>query len=161
MTRLKKAGHLKMTNKVFNKCIEGNNNKELSVCDEGTKLTFINKKQAVLILVRIDGCIIPKSDNSTKRCDFMVQHKETNYYVELKAKTDYKKSLWQIAKSIEMFNKCFGNKTCQPVIVTLKRNVPYIPQVDIARSGLKDYIQKGFCEQPVPVKSHVDDWELF
>ncbi len=159
MTRLKKAGYLKMINKVFDKCIKRTNEKRLSVCDVGTKLTFVNENQDELMRVKIDGCILLTSD-PVLRCDFMVQHKEINYYVELKAIRYYKKACWQLAKSIEMFNKCFGNKTCQPVVVTLRKKTPDIPQVDIAKSGLKDYIQKGFCEQPVSVKSH-SDWDLF
>ncbi len=160
MTRLKKVGHLKMTNKIFDKCIKRTNEKRLSVCDVGTKLTFVNENQDELMRVEIDGCIIPKSDNSTKRCDFMVQHKETNYYVELKAKINYRKALWQIAKSIEMFNKCFGNKTCQPVIVTLRKRAPNILNTDVSRSGLKDYIKDGSCKWPAPAESH-SDWDLF
>ncbi len=155
MMRLKKAKVLKMTvNKALNKCIEGNNEKELSVCDVKTKLTFVNNKQDVLILVRIDGCLIPESDNSTKRCDFMVQHEDINYYVELKGMRHYKKACWQLTKSIEMFNKCFGNKTCQPIIVTLRKRAPNIPHLDIARSGLENHIKAGVCKM---LEMHISD----
>ena len=147
-------------NEAFDKCIKRTNEKRLSVCDKGTKLTFVNENEDELMRVEIDGCIIPESDNSTKRCDFIVQHKKTNYYVELKGIRYYKNAFEQIAKSIERFNKCFDKKTCQPVIVTLRKKVPNINQLELLKSGLIDYIEAGDCKRPVSVKSH-SEWELF
>ncbi len=120
----------------------------LSVKENKSRLIFVNNNEDELKRVKIDKGLLPEIDNSTQRCDFMVQHKRINYYIELKG-VYYEEAFAQIARSIEMFNKCFGCKECQPIIV-----VPlYYPMVNyqivMAESGLNKHIKDKLCKKPI------------
>ncbi len=90
--------------------------KLLSVKENSARLIFVNNNEDELKRVKIDKGLLPETDNSTQRCDFMVQHGDINYYIELKG-THYEEAFAQIARAIEMFNECFCYKECQPIIV--------------------------------------------
>ncbi len=131
-------------------CIRETNQDELPLEEEASIMIFVNKKSELLKEVKIDKCLLTKS--SSVRCDFMVQHKDINHYVELKG-TDYEHALKQLYKSIEIFNSCFPNKSnkkCKAIIV-LSRAVAMSPWFEIAyeESDLRKYVDDGICEFPI------------
>ena len=58
--------------------------KLLSVKENNARLIFVNNNEDELKRIKIDKGLLPETDSSTQRCDFMVQHGDINYYIELK-----------------------------------------------------------------------------
>ncbi len=128
-------------------CIRQTHQAELPLEEKASIIIFVNKKNELLVEVKIDDCLLTKSP--TVRCDFMVQHKNINHYIELKG-TDYEHAIKQLGKSIEIFNSCFPNKKCKAIIV-LSRAVAISPWFEIAyeESDLRKYVDDGICEFPI------------
>ncbi len=120
----------------------------LSVKENKSRLIFVNNNEDELKRVKIDKGLLPEIDNSTQRCDFMIQHGNINYYVELKG-THYEEAFAQIARSIEMFNECFGCKECQPIIVVPLYHLMANYQTIMEDSGLNKHIADRRCKQPI------------
>ncbi len=135
-------------------CIRKIKRKLIPVKEHDTELIFVNKKEDELIRVKIDGCIFPKEDNSVQRCDFMVQHKNTNYYVELKT-GDYRGACNQIASAIKNLNECFGGEKCKAIVVVFLPNMsPFITdfqkkfQCEFRKSDLMQCVIDDICDAP-------------
>ena len=122
--------------------------KLLSVKENNARLIFVNNNEDELKRIKIDKGLLPETDSSTQRCDFMVQHGDINYYIELKG-THYEEAFAQIARAIEMFNECFCYKECQPIIVVSKYYPMANYQMVMAESGLNKHINDGLCKQPI------------
>ncbi len=130
-------------------CIRETNQDELHLEEKASIIIFVNKKNELLKEVKIDDCLLTKSRNV--RCDFMVQHKDTNHYVELKG-TDYEHALKQLYKSIEIFNRCFPNKSnkkCKAIIVLSKPIAITWFEIAYEESDLRKYVEDGICEYPI------------
>ncbi len=135
-------------------CIRKIKRKLIPVKENDTELIFVNKKEDELIRVKIDGCIFPKEDNSVQRCDFMVQHKDINYYVELKTGNP-EGACNQIASAIKNLNKCFGDNNCKAIIVVFfPIGTPFIIgfqdqfRAEFKKSNLRKYVRQGICDAP-------------
>ncbi len=126
-------------------CITSHRGKSLSVSGQDTILTFVNENCDLLIKFDID-CLLDEYHAAPpydfKRCDFMVKHKNTNYYVELK-KGDYRGACNQIASAIKKLNKCFGGEKCKAIVVVFFPNkVPVIAgfQEEIIESRINQHL---------------------
>ncbi len=130
-------------------CIRETHQAELPLEEKASIIIFVNKKNELLVEVKIDDCLLTKSP--TVRCDFMVQHKDINHYVELKG-TDYEHALKQLCKSIEIFNSCFPNKSnkkCKAIIVLSKSVAITWFAEAYKESDLRKYVDDGICEYPI------------
>ena len=121
----------------------------VSVKGHDTELIFVNKNRDLLVKFDID-CLLDEYHAAPpydfKRCDFIVQHKDINYYVELKT-ARYDGSLEQIASAIKNLNKCFDCndcKKCKAIVVVLAgcTNVGSF-QWDYIHSELPNYVESA------------------
>ena len=105
--------------------------------EEKSQITLKNKERTLLLVVKLDGCYA--QGTTEKCCDYMVQYKGINYYIELKG-VDYERAFLQIISAITQFNKDFKSNTCKAIIVTTRS--PTSPAFNKAfkRSGLWRYI---------------------
>ena len=134
-------------------CITSHKGKTLSVKGNDTILTFVNENCDPLVKVDID-CLLKGIVNPPKHCDFMVQHKNINYYVELKTGNP-EGACNQIASTINIFNKCFSDKKCKAIIVVFAPiGMPFIARFqkqfkdEFKKSDLRKYVRSGICDMP-------------
>ncbi len=138
-------------------CITSHKGKSLPVSGHDTILTFVNENCDPLVKFDID-CLLDEYHAAPpynfKRCDFMVKHKGTNYYVELKT-GDYRGACNQIASAIKKLNECFGGETCKAIVVVfLPNRIPFITEFykefedEFKKSDLMQYVRDDICEAP-------------
>ena len=108
----------------MNKCITETRAPTLKVAGKAagkkkeSRLFFKNKKQELLVKVKLEGCYA-KHPNK-KYCSYLVRHKGTNYYIELKSES-YEEAFMRILNAIDQYNKKdFNNDTCKAIVVTIK-----------------------------------------
>ncbi len=119
-------------------CIEKTTKDGEFRAEERSKIIFVNENNDELTIIEIDDCFV--KGNIDKRCDFMVQHGVTNYYIELKAKK-WRQAVIQIATSINTLNKRhFGDKKCQAIIVVANQTPRYKIRI-CARELLKELLE--------------------
>ncbi len=134
-------------------CITSHKGKSLPVKGNDTILTFVNENCDPLVKVDID-CLLKGKVNPPKHCDFMVQHKDINYYVELKTKNP-KGACNQIASAIKNLNKCFDCKKCKAIIVVFfPSGIPFIAEFykefsdEFRKSDLMQCVIDDICDAP-------------
>lgn len=115
---------------------------ETLCCEEKGKKLYLDTEEASFYRIKIDGGIIKKDNNTSKRCDFIVIEKENEniwIYVELKGnKLDeaYKQIL-------ETFNKYKENNTINYAAIVSSR----CPKEDTGIQNMKKKFKKlGFKE---------------
>ncbi len=126
------------------RCIKPTKDEWVSVKENDTELIFVNKNCDPVVKFDIEYLLRGKI-NPPKHCDFMVKHKNTNYYVELKT-GDYRGACNQIASAIKKLNKCFGGEKCKAIVVVFFPNkVPVIAgfQEEIIESRINQHLCEG------------------
>ncbi|MGU9962773.1 MAG: hypothetical protein ACNYPD_01565 [Candidatus Halichondribacter symbioticus] len=125
-------------------CIRQTQKRLIFARENKTRLIFVNKNADPLVKFDID-CLLKQYHSAPpydfKRCDFIVQHKDINYYVELKT-ARYDGSFEQIASAIKNLNKCFGDKKCKAIVVVLASCINIASfQMDYRDSELPNYVE--------------------
>ncbi len=141
-------------------CITSTKDESMFVSGHDTILTFVNENCDPLVKVDID-CLLDEYNATPpydfKRCDFIVQHKNTNYYVELKTGNP-DGACNQIASAIKNLNKCFDCKKCKVIkaiiVVFFPSGIPFIAafhkefEAEFKKSDLMQYVRDDICEAP-------------
>ena len=138
-------------------CITSTKDEKLSVDAHDTELIFVNENCDPLVKFDID-CLLDEYHAAPpynfKRCDFMVKHKDINYYIELKT-GDYRGACNQIASAIKNLNECFGGEKCRAIVVVFLPNMtPFITdfqkefQCEFRKSDLMQCVIDDICDAP-------------
>ena len=111
-----------------NECVLEISDKKIVFKEKQSKVTFLNSKEQDVKKVNVDGDFINDKERKCprcflkyqgKRCDGLLQHDKTNYYIELKG-SDIKYAIRQIINAHKKLNARFNNLTCKAVIVATK-----------------------------------------
>ncbi len=111
-----------------NECVLKISDKKIVFREKKSKVTFLNPKEQDVKKVNVDGDFIKDKERKCsgcflkiqgKKCDGLLQHDKTNYYIELKG-SDIKYAIGQIINAHKKLNARFNNLTCRAIIVGTK-----------------------------------------
>ena len=111
---------MKVRIRAMNRCITETHDPILIIegKKEESRLVFKNKNRDLLVKVKLEGCYT--RDPNKECCSYLVQHSDTNYYIELKA-VSYEEAFMKIANAINKHNKKdFDDNPCKAIVVTRK-----------------------------------------
>ena len=133
-----------------NECVLKISDKKIVFREKKSKVTFLNPKEQDVKKVNVDGDFIKDKERKCsgcflkyqgKKCDGLLQHDKTNYYIELKD-DDIKHAIRQIINAHKKLNARFNNFACRAVIVATK--VPANAGFDKVAKGLTKAERKLF-----------------
>ncbi len=140
----------KPAQKSCTKCVLKISDKKIVFKEKKSKVTFLNRKEQDVKKVNVDGDFIKDKERKCsgcflkiqgKKCDGLLQHDKTNYYIELKG-SDINHAIKQIINTHKKLNTRFNNLICRVIIVGTK--VPADAGFDKAVKGLTKAERKLF-----------------
>ena len=111
-----------------NECVLKISDKKIVFKEKKSKVTFLNPKEQDVKKVNVDGKFTKDKERKCsgcflkiqgKKCDGLLQHDKTNYYIELKG-SDIKHAIKQIINTHKKLDARFNNLICRAVIVGTK-----------------------------------------